>query len=50
MVNYLSCIEGKEIGKDTHCSAQNAGPFVNIKYLLLRYLKYSYEYIKVPAI
>ena len=28
--NYLSCIEGKGVGKDTHCSAQNAALFVDL--------------------
>ena len=28
--NYLSCIEGKEGGKDIHCSGQNAALFVDL--------------------
>ena len=29
-VNLLSCIEGKGVGKDIYCSAQNAAIFVDL--------------------
>ena len=29
-VNYLSCIEGEEVGKEIHCHAENNALFVDL--------------------